>query len=141
MSTVDVIEVIRREVSAAFSTAQGGDAKIEVTGHTLSSLLRSLEEQEAQLLALERENEDLRKGFDKLSEMMEYYDVNEVMPEDLDLYECFVGENLEEGGRIFLFFDPIGQLFFREEGDKVIEVDNVLYWRHSMPNPDEEFDL
>ena len=142
MSVSDPVNLLRQEVRTAFSTSQGGHSKLEVTAHTINALLKTIDDQEREILKLERNHTEATEAFDTITAYIEYIDFSEAVPDEEGLYECFVGDSIEEGGRMFLYWDnTANEFYYQDDEGGQSSVDNVLYWRHALPNPDEELDL
>lgn len=140
----NVIEIIRSLCNAA--EADGGlDSKFELKVSQVKSLLGSLSEQEREILGLERHHESLLGKVQKLVEGLDCYLFSEFTPDeesDNDVFEVFVG-TLSDNGRIFAIWDA-GSGAFHEptvDGGQIIYLDDVIYWRYSLPEPHESVDL
>lgn len=142
--TTNVIDTVRRLADQAFNDS-GLSGKLELSVAQARQILAVINDQEREILGMERSQESLAKKVQKLIDGLDCYNFEEHTPgdeSDNEVFEVFVG-TLADHGRIFAIWDasssafhePIvedGQIFYRED---------VLYWRYSLPEPHETLDL
>lgn len=159
MSSIDPLENLRKAVNEAMSSATGNRTPITVQASDVSILLATLREQEADLRRMEdaivsadHKYISSQASIELLKEALAFQNFDEIMPPETAenepdaLYEVFIGPDVETGGRIFAFWDPENESFYRfmeyTDGEEEIEyLDDVLYWRSTLADPGFEVDL
>lgn len=138
---LNVIDTVRELTGPEF----GEDARVELSVGQLRQLLGVLTDQEREILGIERRFDGLRLKITALVEGLDCYDFSQYTPEeenDGDVFEVFIG-TISEHGRIFAIWDASSNAFHEPpgEGGEIFYLDNVIYWRYSLPEPHEAVDL
>lgn len=135
----DVISSLTKEVNAALSTATGQNSVLQVSVRSLHALLTTVRNQEKEIIGWERYSSSIEERVAECEESLAFTDLEEEEPGEDGLYECFVGDDLadENAGRLFAMFDSSTGIF-SADGQ---ELNNVLLWRHTLPEPGEMLDI
>lgn len=141
---IDFISPIRNACNAALAK-HGPNANMVFSVDKISAIVKSVEEQEREIVELERELSGLKSKTLAFLETLSCNSFEHVVPAkelDGDLFEVFVGE-ISDCGRIFAFWDDSEQSFYdpEEEGQDRVYRDDAVYWRYLLPDPHEAFDL
>lgn len=118
---------------------------VEVKASDLQVLIKTISDQERELMANERAHETLREKVRSLLDNLECYDFSEFAPNaDFadEIFEVFIG-TAEDYGRVFAIWDAESGAFHEppQEGCQLYYYDNVLFWRYCLPEPNESLDL
>lgn len=103
----------------------------------------ALESQEREILSFERRHETLKEKVDTLVTALSCFIFEQEIPDvDLDgeVFEVFVG-TVSDCGRVFGLWDASEGMFYEPGDGPQTYIENVIYWRHSLPEPHEALDL
>lgn len=146
MDTTDLISQVRSAIAAAAGTAQGLDAPVPLTARQASALINTILDQERELMQLDRARESTKEKVEAILDGLSCFDFSKEFPQacyDGKVFEVLVGDNPLECGRLFVHWDASEEEFYypKEESEKKLNVESVLFWRHVLPEPHEAFDV
>lgn len=141
---INVIDNIRALCSSA-ELSGGPEAKFELKVSQVKSLLGSLNDQEREILGLERGLESVKVKVQGLVDTLECYNFEEFAPDSEfngEIFEIFVG-SISDYGRIFGIWDAESGSFHEPPDDngQVFYREDVIFWRYSLPEPHEALDF
>lgn len=139
------MEQILSAIKQAEREGKGLGASVQVPLSEIKGLIKSLEDQEREILGFERRHETLKDKVNTLVTALSCYSFEECVPSeefDRDVFEVFVGD-ISDCGRIFAIWDAdTGSFYEPLAGDSQVQyIDDVVYWRYSLPEPHEALDL
>lgn len=143
----NTLEAVRKAIRDAMSCATGNETPITFKAHELNVLVKTLEDQERDMIAVEDTVARMRINITKIEDALSFQDFSECVPNDMegidDLYEVFVGESAKEGGHLFAYWSSVDGDFYIMSGDdnEKTLLESVLFWRPVLASPIEKVDL
>ncbi len=132
-------------IRLAVSSATKPEDKVQVSAGMLQSLLSSLQEQEHEVMEMDRELSSVKGKLTWVLNNLDCRRLEDTFPADEDhgdVFELFIGE-VSDCGRIWGLWDSEEGAFYEPSvpGQERVYVSDVVYWRYSLPEPHEAFDI
>ena len=146
MNTIDVISQARSAVAAASASAHGLDSPVTLTARQVSALINITLDQERELMQMDRARETTKEKVNAILDGLSCFDFSKEFPQqcyDGKVFEVLVGDDPLDCGRVFVHWDFKAEEFYypEEKGETRTYVEEVLFWRHVLPEPHESFDV
>jgi hypothetical protein len=142
----NVFDKLSEAVRLASENSRGLDGVIQVSVKEISALLKTITDQERELMDFDKNMEIRKEKITQLLDSLSCFDFSKESPPDGyngDIFEVFVGDNIPNLGRLFVHWDDAAQEFYypHDEGEEPTYFENVKYWRYPLPEPYESFDV
>lgn len=146
---IDVLDQIRKARNDVMSSVEGNTGKVQLSVAQVDALLNTISEQESEILKVESAYSKVSEGARELLLALACNDFSKETPADDDcgdIFEVFVGTSAVDCGRIFANWDSSEGVFYQivldEDGvETIYDVENVLFWRPSLPEPHEMIEI